>query len=442
MIRKFMVGAMVAAMPLALLTTTSGAAAAKPTITSVTVNAAEEGNVDGGFYAGGGTVGYQNAAVIHVTGTTLNTNLMNASGTGAVTISSEAGLHTFLGGPTGDWTITSVTGKSATGFTIHAMSPNITYALLGGGTYPKKAGKAVTIGGGGAVSKGITTFTLASNCGPVPATGDPGTNWPGNADTGAAYADADFGSGAMQQATQFKSYLQTKPSAYVDVTVLATAILGRMWLPPLLCASDLGLNPPITSASTFGANGYYTWAKNYNLYMSGNVTPALLTSKRFIPIKKGAAGIGKGKGLTFALPYTSATTVDVSANTSVYTIPKGMTIGSCAAGDSTSNATLVGITGHHYLWDSGSTTCTVNAMASTITIVDSANHSFTKGDFLDSPAVNLNGVSVAKAGTFNFLLKSITTTITLGGSVIDIAFNPAAKSASAKATVFSVVVTS
>ncbi|MCX6512175.1 MAG: hypothetical protein NT160_03735 [Actinobacteria bacterium] len=411
-------------MPLALLTTTSGAAAAKPTITSVTVNAAVEGDVDGGFYGGGGTVGYQNAAVIHVTGTTLNTNLMNASGTGAVTISSEAGFANFLGGPTGDWTITSVTGKSATGFTIHAMSPNITFSLLGGG----------------AVSKGITTFKLASNCGPVPATGDPATNLPVNADTGAAYADADFGSGAMQQATQFKDYLQTKPSAYVDVTVLATAALGAIPIPPLLCASDMGLTPPITSTSTFGANGYYTWAKNYNLYMSGNVTPALLTSQRFIAIKNGAAGVGKVKGLTFSLPYTSATTVDVSANTSVYTIPKGMTIGSCAAGDSTSNANLAGITGHHYLWDNGSTTCTVNAMASTITIVDSANHSFTKGEFLDSPAVNLNGVSVAKAGTFNFLLKSITTTIALSGNVIDIAFNPAAKSASAKATVFSVVV--
>ncbi|MEI6453690.1 MAG: hypothetical protein WCO31_03790 [Actinomycetes bacterium] len=441
MIRKFMVGAMVAAMPLALLTTTSGAAAAKPTITSVTVNAAVEGDVDGGFYAGGGTVGYQNAAVIHVTGTTLDITKMNASGTGAVTISSEAGFADFLG-PTGGWTITSVTGKSATGFTIHATSPNITMSMLGGGAYPKKAGKAVAIGGGGAVSKGITTFTLGSNCGPVPATGNPATDLPVNADTGAAYADADFGSGATQQATQFKSHLQTKPSAYVDVTVLATALLGSIPIPPLLCASDLGLTPPITSTSTFGANGYYTWAKNYNLYMSGNVTPALLTSQRFIAIKNGAAGIGKVKGLTFSLPYTSATTVDVSANTSVYTIPKGMTIGSCAAGDSTSNSNLSGITGHHYLWDSGSTTCTVNAMASTITIVDSANHSFTKGDFLDSPAVNLSGVSVAKAGTFNFLLKSITTTITLGGNVIDIAFNPAAKSASAKATVFSVVVTS
>ncbi|MEI7746616.1 MAG: hypothetical protein WCJ28_03650, partial [Actinomycetota bacterium] len=251
MIRKFMVGAVVAAMPLALLTTTSGATApkpAKPAITAVSVNSAVEGNVNGGKYAGG-TVGYLNTVNITVTGTDLVTGTMDkptivagvvTNSATAVAISDEKGFSDFLGTPTGKWKINSVTNKSATGFTINATSPNITSSLLGGGSYAKKLGANVAITGGGATIKS-GTFSLDSNCGPVPATGDPAADKPINGETGVAYVDGDFGSGATQQASAFSSYLKNKPSVYVDVTVLGTGLLGAIPKPPLLCASDLGL---------------------------------------------------------------------------------------------------------------------------------------------------------------------------------------------------------
>lgn len=455
MIRKFMVGAVVAAMPLALLTTTSGAAAAKPAITAVSVNSAIEGNVNGGKYAGG-TVGYFNTVNITVTGTLLNTGAMDKPtivagvvtnpGT-AVAISDEKGFSDFLGTPTGKWKINSVTNKSATGFTINATSPNITASLLGGGSYAKKLGANVAITGGGATIKS-GTFSLDSNCGPVPATGDPAADKPINGETGVAYVDGDFGSGATQQASAFSSYLKNKPSVYVDVTVLDTVALGSIPKPPLLCASDMGLTPPIAADSTFNANGYYAWAKNYNLYMSGNQVPAIVQSGKFVAVKAGKNNVppavvanGSLKGLTFALPYTSNTTVVVSTNVVVYNIPKGMTITACAAGGSTANSNLTegNQPGHHYLRDNAQTTCEISG--STMTVTDTADHTFTKGDFLDSPAVNLSGIS-AKAGTYSFTLKSVTSTITLGGNVIDIGFNPAAKSASTHAALFTVVVTS
>lgn len=447
MIRKFMVGALASAavLPSMLISTGAGAASTKPAITGITVSQAVEGNVNGGQYAGG-TVGYFNTVTINVTGTNLNTSLMNASGSGAVTINPEAGFADFLGGPTGNWTINSVSNKSATGFRINATAPNITTSLLGGGSYPTKLGKNVTITGGGAtISK--NTFSLSSNCGPVPTTGDPAVNLPINNKTGVAYVDGDFGSGAGKQPAIFKPMYQSLPSAYTDITVISTALLGAIPKPPLLCSGDLGLTPPISSDSTFGYNGYYGWAKNYGVWANGHQLPAVKQSGNAVDVKKGAQGNATFGGMSFSFPITTVGGVNVTNSVIRYNIPKNMTVGGCAAEQgSDSSASLLKAYSdanagtHAYFRDSGSTNCSISG--SVITVTDSADHLFAEGTFLDAPSIKLTGVHVTKAGTYNFTLGGTTSTITLGGNVINIGFNPAAKSKSVAAPFFSLSIAS
>lgn len=451
MIRKFMVGAVAAAMPLALLSTGAGAAAAKPTITGVSVSAAVEGNVNGGLYPGG-NVGYQNTVTITVTGTNLDTTKMDKTGANAVSISPEAGWTAFLGVMQNTWTINSVTGKSSTGFTFNATAPNITLSLLGGGGYPTKAGKMVTITGGGASAK-TGTFTLGSNCGPVPTTGDPAVNLPINNRTGVAYADGDFGTGTGKQPLIFKDYFKSLPSAYTDIMVVSTGLLGAFAKPPLLCSADLGLTPPITATSTFGYNGYYGWAKNYGVYANGKQLPAVKQTGNAVTVKVGKVttpGNATFGGMSFALPITTVGGVNVKNSVIKYGIPKNLTVTACAAESASdgsastlktwSDAQGAGV--HKFFRDQAQTTCAVTDAGKTITVTDAADRFFDEGTFLNAPSIKLTGVAVKSAGTYNFTLVGTTSTISLGGNDIDITFNPEPKSKSITAPLFSLVITS
>ena len=440
MIRKFMVGAVAAAMPIALLSTGASAAAPKPpkpAITGVTVSAAVEGNSNGGLYAGK-TVGYWSTVTITVTGTALDTTKM---GVGDIVITPISGYTAFLG-HTGAWTINSVTSKSATGFTVNATADNITWSLLGGGAYATKAAKDVSLTGGGATIKDAG-FNLGSNCGAQVNALDPATSQPINSKTGTTYQNADFGSGAGQAPAMFQSFYQSLPSAYTDITVLSTALLGTIPKPPVLCSADLGASShPSYTTSKLNSTGFYSWAKNYGVWAAGHQLPAPSKTGNAVDVKKGALGNATIGGLSFAFPITTVGGVNVTNSVIRYNIPKGLTVGGCSAatGSDASSAALKAYSDansgqHAFFRDSGSTTCDITG--SVITVTDTADHFFDEGSFLDAPTIKLTGVHTAKAGTYNFTLGGTTSTITLDGQVINIGFNPAPKSKSLTAPFFS-----